>query len=92
VLAAMVIAVIGVLLTCLSLRRVPASRAAKGWWLVLNALLGFPGALLLLSLRQRVAAAACPACGKCRLVTGEHCEHCQAPFNAPAAQGIEVFE
>jgi len=92
VLAAMVIAVIAVLLTCWRLRRVPTSRAAKGWWLVLNALLGFPGLLLLLSLRQRVAAAACPACGQRRLVTGEKCEHCHAPFNAPAALGIEVFE
>jgi predicted RNA-binding Zn-ribbon protein involved in translation (DUF1610 family) len=68
------------------------SRQAKWVWSILNALLGCTGVLLFISLFTRIAKVPCPACGKPRLVTRERCEHCNAPFSPPAAQGIEVFE
>lgn len=91
-LTGLVIVVIAVGATWLLLRRFCVSRPAKWRWMSLNALLGIPGVLLLLSIRRRIGSIPCPTCGKRRFVNRERCEHCNAPFNAPAAQGIEVFQ
>jgi hypothetical protein len=90
--AAGVILSIAVWTTWLLLRRIGLSRRAKWFWIFFNALLGFPGVLLLLCLFQRIATVPCPACGKRHLVARERCEHCNAPFAPPAMEGIEVFE
>lgn len=73
-------------------RRMCLSRLAKAGWMAFNALIGFSGVLLLVSLFQRIATVPCPSCGKRRLVSRERCERCNAPFNFPATEGIEIFE
>jgi hypothetical protein len=80
------IAVVGLL------RRRDQTRWTKIVWIVIAMLMGVSGVLLLLSLRDRVAAVRCPSCGKDRLVTREVCEHCNAPFAEPARLGIEILE
>jgi hypothetical protein len=72
-------------------RRTPLSGKAKFGWAILTLLLGFPALVLLLSLFDRIATVSCHSCNKRRLVTHEHCEHCNAPFPPPPAEGIEVF-
>ena len=44
------------------------------------------------SLLERPAREPCAVCGKKRVVTRELCEHCGAPFGAPALDGTEIFE
>jgi hypothetical protein len=77
--------------TALLVRSTSLSRRAKCTWALFNALVGFPGLMLFLSLFNRIARILCPSCGKRRLVTRERCEHCAAPFAPPRAEGIEVF-
>jgi len=73
-------------------RRYAFPRRARNWWAVLS-FLGGPVALLLLAaLRDWPAREACPACGQKRIVDREECEHCGAPFPAPATDGTEIFE
>jgi hypothetical protein len=61
-------------------------------WAVGAFLLGPFGVLTLVSLRDWPARERCPGCGKPRVVTNQHCEHCGAGFPAPAHDGTEIFE
>jgi len=61
-------------------------------WTAIALLLGPLGLLTMLALIEWPALEQCPACGKNRIVTSEHCEHCGEPFAAPAMDGTEVFE
>jgi len=81
-------AIVAVLL----LRRCAPKPGMKIVWAIIGAAMGISGVLLLLCIRQRVASIKCPSCGKSRLVTEEHCEHCQAEFAPPVMLGIEIFE
>jgi hypothetical protein len=81
-------AVVAILL----LRRCAPKPGMKIVWAIIAAGMGISGALLLLCMRQRVASIKCPSCGKSRLVSEEHCEHCQAQFAPPVMLGIEIFE
>jgi len=73
-------------------RRYVLDRRATILWIIAALLLGLPGVLALLSLRQLPARTICPSCGKPRVVTREACEHCGAPVGRPPMHGIEVFE
>jgi hypothetical protein len=79
-------------LAYLALRRYDSTDAERVAWMIACALLGLPGVLLLICMRQPVAKVKCPACGKPRFVTQEKCAHCAEPFAEPARQGIEVIE
>lgn len=68
----------------------PSSR--QWWWTVIAFLGGALGLLLMLSLIEWPARVPCPSCGRERVVTREWCEHCGAPFPAPARDGTEIFE
>ena len=72
-------------------RRASAPRQAA-WWTVVGFLAGPLGVLLMQSLLERPAREPCAVCGKKRVVTRELCEHCGAPFGAPALDGTEIFE
>jgi F0F1-type ATP synthase assembly protein I len=61
-------------------------------WTVLGFILGPFGFLLMLSLVEWPVRERCPACGRMRVVTHEHCEHCSKPFAPPHPDGTEVFE
>jgi hypothetical protein len=61
-------------------------------WTVIALLLGPLGFLMMLALIEWPALERCPACGKKRVVTLEHCEHCREPFASPAMDGTEIFE
>ena len=50
------------------------------------------GFLLMLALLEWPVREQCPACGRMRVVTHEHCEHCSKPFALPLHDGTEVFE
>jgi hypothetical protein len=73
-------------------RRYVLDHRATILWIITALLLGLPGVLALLALRQLPARTICPSCGKRRIVTRENCEHCGAPVGRPANEGIEVFE
>ena len=64
----------------------------RRFWTVLSILLGFLGYLTMLALIEWPALERCPACGKKRIVTLEHCEHCREPFASPSMDGTEIFE
>ena len=60
-------------------------------WVVLTLILGLLGLLLMLSMRTRIRREKCPTCGKPRNVAHDQCEHCAAPWPAPALDGTEIF-
>lgn len=73
-------------------RRRALPRGQRIAWLLAAVAFG-PGVLLALSaFYGSPAKEPCPACGRKRLVTRERCEHCGAPFDAPAPTGIEIVE
>lgn len=61
-------------------------------WMYLAILLGPLVFLTMLALLDWPAREACPACGRMRVVTREHCEHCNQPFAPPTMDGTEIFE
>lgn len=61
-------------------------------WTGIALLLGPLGYLTMLTLLEWPAREPCPSCNKKRVVTRETCEHCNAPFPAPALDGTEIFE
>jgi len=60
-------------------------------WTVLGFLFGPLAIAVIFSLLEWPAREACPSCRRLRVVTREHCEHCGAPFAAPAPDGTEIF-
>ena len=66
--------------------------AQRRAWTVLGVRLGPAGLLLQWSLVEWPAREPCHACGRSRVVNRPNCEHCLAPFPAPALDGTEVFE
>jgi hypothetical protein len=73
-------------------RRYAFSRASRIVWTCFGALIGLPGLLGLLAMRNWPARAKCLSCNKPRVVTRESCEHCNALFAPPSMQGTEIFE
>jgi len=61
-------------------------------WTALGLGLGPLGLALMFSLIDWPAKEKCSTCGRMRVVTREHCEHCSASFPAPAPDGTEIFE
>ncbi len=61
-------------------------------WAAIGIAVGPLGVLVMLALIEWPARERCPACGRERVVTREQCEHCGAPFGAPALDGTEIFE
>jgi hypothetical protein len=61
-------------------------------WTLIGFLLGPLGFALMLTLLEWPALESCPTCGRKRVVTRDHCEHCGAPFKSPATDGAEIFE
>jgi hypothetical protein len=68
--------------------------ASGRWWLwtVLVFALGPLGYSLMRILIPWPAKEDCPSCKCQRIVTRENCEHCNATFSRPAADGTEMFE
>jgi hypothetical protein len=60
-------------------------------WVALAAGFGPIGLLALRDGTGRPVRERCPACGRGRLITREHCEHCAAPFPPPALDGTEIL-
>lgn len=61
-------------------------------WSAACAALGPLALLTLLSLREFPARAACPECGRRRIVNRERCEHCGAPWPRRAASPTDIFD
>jgi hypothetical protein len=61
-------------------------------WTVLGFAVGPLSVALMLSLIEWPPKEICPSCRRQRVVTREKCEHCGAPFPAPAPDGTEIFE
>jgi len=61
-------------------------------WGAITFVLGPGGLLIMLAVLDWPALEACPVCGRKRVVTAEHCEHCQAPFAAPPMDGTEIYD
>ncbi len=90
--ASLVGAIVFAIVAWIVARRYAFSAARQRWWTFVGFAGGALGVLLMLSLIEWPARVACPACGKARVVTRERCEHCGAPFSAPARDGTEIFE
>jgi hypothetical protein len=73
-------------------RKFAFSSRRKWTWTAIGFILGPLGFLLMLALLDWPARERCPACGRLRVVTHEHCEHCSKPFAPPQHDGTEVFE
>jgi membrane protease YdiL (CAAX protease family) len=70
-----------------------AFKSGRTWtWTVIGFILGPFGFLLMLALIEWPVRENCPSCGRMRVVTHEHCEHCSKPFAPPLPDGTEVFE
>jgi hypothetical protein len=61
-------------------------------WALIGLLCGPVGLLLMVTLLDWPGQVACPKCRKLRVVTREHCEHCQAEHALPEMDGTEIFE
>jgi hypothetical protein len=73
--------------------RAHAFSTGRVWlWTTLAFLLGPVGVGLLLALEGWPAREPCSACGRRRVVTRDHCEHCGAPCPPPSGDGTEIFE
>jgi len=88
----MVIGCISAVAAMLLMRRYDSRRGATPLWMAICFVMGIPGLLLLISLRQVVARETCPACGRQRLISRERCEYCGMAFVEPERVGIEIFE
>jgi hypothetical protein len=75
----------------LRLRRYSFSTGAQVGWLIATTLLGIPCLLTFLCIYEWPARVRCPRCGKLRVVTNDHCEHCAAEFAPAAKVGVEIF-
>ena len=73
-------------------RRCGWGRVGQWIWTVGVFLLGVYGLLMLLALVSWPARERCPVCGRKRVVTREHCEHCGAPFAPVVPDGTEIFD
>lgn len=62
------------------------------FWIGVALVLGPLVFFMMLALIEWPALERCPACGKKRVVTLEHCEHCREPFAPPTMDGTEIFE
>ncbi|BDI34463.1 hypothetical protein CCAX7_65140 [Capsulimonas corticalis] len=87
--AAAVIAAVLAWLT--GIRRAETARV-RAVWSVLCLVFGLPALMTLVAFKAWPARVICPACGKRRVVTHEHCEHCGAAFPPPTRDGTEIFE
>jgi hypothetical protein len=85
-------AIVWAIITYVIARRYALAPARRWWWTAVAFLGGTLGMLLMFSLLEWPAREPCPACGKERVVTRERCQHCGAPFTAPAPDGTEIFE
>jgi hypothetical protein len=90
--AALVGSLLAAILIAIIARRYAFESRRQLGWIVAGALLGPLGVLLLLSLPEWPARVACPSCHDKRIVTRDHCEHCDAPFASPPMDGTEIFE
>lgn len=61
-------------------------------WTFLGFILGPTGIVLMWTLLEWPVLETCTACGRKRVVTHEHCEHCSKPFELPQSDGTEIFE
>jgi len=73
-------------------RRYAFASGRKWTWTAIGFILGPFGFLLMRVLLEWPLREKCPACGRMRVVSHEHCEHCSKPFAPPQADGTEVFE
>ncbi len=81
---------VSVLLTWRHLRH-RASRATVIGWMVLVALLSWPGFLLCLCTVRLSRRIGCPACGRPRSPEQDTCPHCQGLWPAPETTGLEIL-
>lgn len=68
-----------------------ASRAKVMGWMVLVALLSWPGLLVCLCTVRLSKRIACPACDRPRALEVETCPHCQGSWPAPETTGLEIL-
>jgi len=73
-------------------RQYAFSRLSTWAWALFVLLTGLPGLLAFLGANEWPLRQRCHSCGKKRVVTREHCEHCGVPFPLPARDGTEVLE
>jgi hypothetical protein len=90
--AALVSALASAIIAWMLARRRASTARGTRWWTFVAFFAGPLGVLLMLSLLEWPAREPCPVCGQERVVTHELCEHCGAPFGAPAPDGTEIFE
>ena len=89
---ATVLAAVGSAVGCrLLARRSAYGRLQTIGWVTVCVLIGPVGLLLLWSIHDWPAREVCSACGIKRVVVRDECEHCNAPFVAPATDGTEIF-
>ena len=83
----LVIALAGLWIT----RRGQFPATAQIAWFLCIVLFGLPGILAFVALQEFPPREACPGCKRMRSVDREICAHCNAPFEAPAKTGTEIF-
>jgi hypothetical protein len=72
-------------------RRYAFSRTGRFSWTIAVLLLGPAALLTLFATHSWPALERCPSCGRKRVVTHERCDHCEAGFQPPAADGTEIL-
>lgn len=73
-------------------RRYAFTKRQTFWWTIAAFLLGPSALLTLWSLRDWPTRVPCASCHEKRVVDRDRCEHCGAPWPAPPATGIEIFD
>jgi hypothetical protein len=72
--------------------RLDLSRRERTIWTVVGGLIGFGTLIGLVSIYRKPIKETCPRCSKLRRIDLESCEHCSQPWDAPAEEGVEIFE
>lgn len=88
----MVVALIGALANWLLIRRDAVGRGLTIFWIIIGALGGFAGILLLLWTHTFPPRVRCQGCNRKRVVNRATCEHCGQPFAQPVTNGIGIFD
>ncbi len=78
--------------TALAAKRRGLAKRATWIWMALGASLGWGVPLAVLACYPRIVHETCTRCQKPRRIDLPHCPHCQASWDKPQREGIEIIE
>jgi hypothetical protein len=87
-----VMAILATLLTCAMARVRRLTTRQQIVWSLIGFLFGIGAALAVLAIYPQVHSAQCPRCGRKRRVDRDRCENCNAKWELPVTEGIEIIE